>query len=394
MAPKRSRANGKTAIRNLILVLGDQLDAESAAFDGFDGQHDAVWMAEVAGEATRVWSHRARIALFLSAMRHFRGTQRAQGRRILYQELTAKGGEPETFAKALATTLREHRPKRLIVAEPGEWGVKQTLHELAQAHDVPLEVRTDRHFLCTKEDFAAHAEGRKQLRMEFFYREMRRRNAVLMDEDKPVGGTWNFDAENRASFGKSGPGNIAEPVAFPPDRTTRDVLKLVEERFAKHPGSLAHFDWPVTRDQALAALKDFVAHRLPQFGQYQDAMWASSNVGSDRRDAYLCHSRLSVALNLKLLNPREVIAAAEQAHREGHAPLPAVEGFIRQILGWREYVRGVYWWRMPEYAELNALEADLPMPAFMWDADTEMNCVRQSVRQLVDHAYAHHIQRL
>ncbi|NDC64849.1 MAG: cryptochrome/photolyase family protein, partial [Planctomycetia bacterium] len=208
----------------------------------------------------------------------------------------------------------------------------------------------------------------------------------LMDDGEPVGGRWNFDAENRGAFPKAGPGTVPPPVRFPPDVVTRGVIDLVEARFPKHPGSLADFDWPVTPADARAALDDFVAHRLAHFGAYQDAMWTG--------EPWLWHSRLSQAMNLKLLDPRDVVAAAEKAYRRKKIPLEAAEGFIRQVLGWREYVRGIYWHFMPEYEQRNALGADRPLPAFFWTAQTEMNCLKDAIGQTLRFGYAHHIQRL
>jgi deoxyribodipyrimidine photolyase-related protein len=233
---------------------------------------------------------------------------------------------------------------------------------------------------------AAHAAGRKQLRMEFFYREMRRKTGILMDGDEPVGDAWNFDAENRHALPKEGPRSLLTPRSFAQGKITREAAADVREKFASHPGSLDRFDWPVTRDQALTALADFVEHRLPEFGRYQDAMWTG--------EPWLFHSRLSAAMNLKLLDPREVIAAAEDAYHAKHVPLASAEGFIRQILGWREYVRGIYWHFMPQYVERNALDAHRPLPAFYWTGDTDLNCVRHAVRQTLERGYAHHIQRL
>jgi len=375
--------------RHLVLVLGDQLDAGSAAFDGFDRELDVVWMAEVTEEAEHVWTTKPHIAIFLSSMRHFRDQLEVDGFRIDYRELGDGPVGPDdrdTLAAQLCRAVRAWRPERLIVVQPGEWRVQESLREAADQVDVPLEIRADRHFLCPLQVFEEHAAGRKRLLMEHFYHEMRRRTGILMDDEGPVGGKWNYDDQNRGSFGREGPGDIPAPVRFQPDDVTRQVLDLVADRFHGHPGSLEHFDWPVSSEQAQEALADFVKHRLPNFGDYQDAMWTG--------EPYLYHSRLSAALNLKLLDPREALEAAEQAYLEDHAPLNAVEGFIRQILGWREYVRGIYWRHMPEYAERNALDVHAPLPAFYWTAETDMACLRHCIQQTLDHGYAHHIQRL
>ncbi|MCU0702745.1 MAG: cryptochrome/photolyase family protein [Fimbriiglobus sp.] len=371
--------------RDLVLVLGDQLNADSSAFDTFDPTTDAVWMAEVKEESTHVWSHKARTAVFLAAMRHFRDRLRSQGYRVEYRELTDPTNRG-SLAAELKRAVKAVQPLRLIVVEPGDFRVLESLQEAAKSLGLPLDVRTDRHFFSTRADFDAHAAGRKQLRLEFFYRELRKRTGVLMADGEPVGGEWNFDIENRGSFGKGGPGEVPECLSFPPDAVTREVLAMIGEQFADHPGSLGHFDWPVTPADAELALADFIEHRLPLFGQYQDAMWTAQ--------PYLYHSRLSASLNLKLIDPRRVVAAAEEAYRNGHAPLPAVEGFIRQILGWREYVRGVYWRFMPEYLTRNALNATAPLPGFFWTADTDLNCLRHALGQTLEYGYAHHIQRL
>ncbi|MGC9163301.1 MAG: cryptochrome/photolyase family protein [Thiomonas sp.] len=373
-------------LRHLVLVLGDQLDAASSAFDGFDPAQDAVWMAEVAEESTHVWSSQPRTALFLAAMRHFAVELAARGWALHYTRLE-DAANTGTLSGELARAAQALRPQALILTAPGDWRVLQALRDAARALGLPLELRDDRHFHATVRDFAAHAQGRKSLRMEFFYRDMRRRNRVLMDGDQPAGGQWNFDADNRDSFDpRTGPPPVPAPLRFAPDAITREVIALVRERFATHPGALDDFDWPVTRDQALAALEDFITHRLPDFGRWQDALWPGQ--------PWLWHARLSAALNLKLLGPREVVAAAEAAWRAGAAPLASVEGFIRQILGWREYVRGIYWTHMPAYAESNALDAQTPLPAFFWSGDTDMACLRDALTQTLRLGYAHHIQRL
>jgi deoxyribodipyrimidine photolyase-related protein len=368
-----------------VLVLGDQLDPGSSAFDGFDPASDAVWMAEVSEESTHVWSHKARITLFLSAMRHFRDALRRKHITVHYRQLDDPGNRG-TFALELKDAVDRLKPERIILVTPGDWRVKEDLTRAAKASHVPLEIRGDRHFLCTSKTFSEYASGRKTLRMELFYRKMRRKTGFLMDGEKPLGGTWNFDAENRERFGKAGPGKISPPKAFSPDKTTREVINMVAKRFSEHPGLLDSFDWPVTPKQAGAALDDFVRNRLRSFGPYEDAMWSSQ--------PYLFHSRLSSAVNLKLLDPRTALAAAQKAYEQDTAPINSVEGFVRQILGWREYVRGIYWHFMPEYKKLNALKAGLPLPRFYWTGETDMNCLRETIGQTLSYGFAHHIQRL
>lgn len=371
-------------VRHLLLVLGDQLDADSAVFDGADPGRDAVWMCEASAEATHVWSGKPRIALFLAAMRHFRDALRARGFRVHYRALDEHvAPDLET---ALAEDLAALEPQRVIAVRPGEWRLAQSLPAVAQRAGVAWEERADRHFLVTPDEFAHWAEGRKEYRQEHFYRWLRRRDRILMDGDAPVGGQWNFDADNRAAFDRRGPGLLPAPRRFAPDATTREVLELVERRFPDHPGDLRQFDWPLTPADADAALADFIEHRLALFGRYQDAMWPG--------EPWLYHSRLSAAMNLKLLAPRRVVAAALDALARGDAPLPAVEGFVRQIIGWREYVRGVYWLRMPDMRDDNALDARASLPSFYWNGATDYACLRDSLDQTLRLGYAHHIQRL
>ncbi len=375
-------------LRNLVLVLGDQLDMNAAAFDDFDAAQDAVWMAEVAEESTHVWSSKPRTVMFLAGMRHFAQALRAARRPLHYMALDGEGNCGSLQAQ-LQSDIERLRPSRLVMTSPGDWRVLQAIKTVAAGHGLPLDIREDRHFYCSVREFAAHARGRKSLRMEYFYREMRKRHGVLMSGeagDQPEGGQWNFDAENREAFGTAGPGAVPPRAAFAPDAITREVIALVEARFATHPGRLDSFAWPVTREQALVSLQRFVAERLPSFGRYQDAMWPG--------DPWLYHSHLAVALNLKLLNPREVVAAAVAAYHAGAAPLPSVEGFVRQILGWREYVRGIYWTRMPGYAELNELDAREDLPSWYWSGATDMACLRDTLSQTLSHGYANHIQRL
>ncbi|MEY4447963.1 MAG: hypothetical protein RLZZ433_978, partial [Pseudomonadota bacterium] len=373
------------SLRNLVVVLGDQLNLDASALADFDPAQDAIWMAEVMEESTHVTSSKQRSTLFLSAMRHFAETLKSQKWPLHYTRLD-DAHNAGTLADELDKAIQTLHPQQLVMTAPGEWRVLQSLRGMAKKHQLTLEVRDDTHFFSTVREFAEHAKGRKQLRQEFFYRELRQKTGILMDGKKPIGDQWNFDEDNRGSFGKAGPGILPPPTRFEPDAITLDVMQLVNDKMAKHPGNLHSFGWPVTRTQALEALDSFIQHRLPSFGLYQDAMWEG--------EVWLYHSHIASALNLKLLNPREVVSAAEKAYQDGHVPLPAAEGFIRQILGWREYVRGIYWTQMPEYLELNQMQAHTPLPAFYWTGDTDMACLRDAITQTLNHGYAHHIQRL
>ncbi len=361
----------------LRLVLGDQVTPTLSALHGLDPARDVVLLAEVMGECTYVPHHRQKIALVFSAMRHFAAALASRGVRVDYVSLDDPSNTG-SLAGEVARAVARHRPLRVVATHPGEWRVRCDL--LAAG----VELLADDRFLCDLDWFRRWAAGRKQLRMEFFYREMRRATGLLMAGKAPAGGEWNFDAANRKRL----PSGVTPPSPrrFPPDAMTQEVLALVATRFPDGFGSLDGFAWPVTPEQAEMALADFIAHRLPSFGDYQDAMASGQ--------PFLFHSLLSTSLNLGLLSPAVCCAAAEHAWREGRAPLNAVEGFIRQILGWREYVRGLYWLRMPDYAATNALGATRPLPAFYWSGETPMACLASAIRQTRDHAYAHHIQRL
>lgn len=371
-------------LRNLVIILGDQLDRQSLAFDDFDPEQDAVWMCEASGEATHVWSSKPRIAVFLAAMRHFRDELRTRGYTVFYRELDKNSAA--TLEAALAEDLAKFQPQKAIAIKPGEWRLAQSLPKVCSEAGIQWVERPDQHFYCDGHDFSEWAKSRKEFRLEFFYRWLRKRENILMTGDQPVGGKWNFDHDNRGTFDKRGPGFLPRPIAFARDRITQAVIELVEKTFANHPGKLEQFDWPLTPEQAKAALEDFIEHRLPLFGQYQDAMWMD--------EPYLYHSRISAALNLKLISPKEVVVAALSAYENKQAPLAAVEGFIRQIIGWREFVRGMYWLRMPEFLEENALDAKTPLPDFYWSGDTDMSCLKQAIGQTLEFGYAHHIHRL
>ncbi len=375
-------------MRNLILVLGDQLDANSAAFNDFDSDQDAVWMAEVEEEATHVWCHKQRLVFFFSAMRHFRDELRQKDIEVFYHELShdRRRDSGNSFAEILNQDINRHRPRQLVVVLPGDYRVKHQLQQVANDANLILDVRPDDHFYCAPDEFEQFAKGRKRLVLETFYRQMRKKHDILMDGNKPVGGQWNFDEDNRDAFGKQGPGKITGPHSFRPDELTQSVMDMVRQRYPQHPGCLDKFDLPVTRRQAQAMLRDFIKRSLSDFGQYEDALWTD--------EPFLYHSRLSAPLNVKLLDPRDCVDKAVQAFEDGDAPINSVEGFVRQILGWREFVRGVYWKFMPGYGEQNEFGHDRPLPRFFWDGDTDMRCVHQSMQHVLDFGYAHHIHRL
>lgn len=370
-------------IRNLILVLGDQLDLESPLIKNMDPNVDRIWMAEVEEESVHVWSHKQKIVLFLSAMRHFRDTLSERGLPLLYTEM--KEGA-DSFALCLRNTLEEYDVESVTVLRPGSWRVLESIQSVCKQSSVTFKICEDEHFFTSPKDFKSFAENRKAIRMEYFYRGLRKQYNILMEDGEPIGGLWNFDKENRKAFSKSGPDSPYQGHRHEPDLITKDVITLVEKKFPNHPGRLDSFYWAVTREQALKDLTDFIEYRLPHFGTHQDAMW--------KNEPWLFHSLLSSSLNLKLLGAKEVVKAAEQAYFDKEIPLAAVEGFIRQILGWREYVRGVYWTYMPEYIEKNALSASAALPEFYWTGETEYECLKQSIGQTLDYGYAHHIQRL
>jgi deoxyribodipyrimidine photolyase-related protein len=372
----------KKAQARLILILGDQLDLQSAALRDFDRQTDEIIMVESSNEAQYVWSHKVKIALFLSAMRHFAQTLREQDYPLTYIQES-----PLTIVEALRQEIVRKKVGKLVCVEPGEWRVRKALEALALDLDIELEIRDDTHFYCTPQEFKTWVADKKELRLEYFYRLMRKTHQVLVDQDgNPEGGQWNFDQDNRKPYPKKGPGLIDAPAAFVVDAITQGVLDYVELTYPDHPGSLAHFNWPVTREQALGALEYFVEYRLRNFGVYQDAMWTDTPFG--------WHSILSSALNLKLLNPREVIASVLLAWKKYSLELSSIEGFIRQILGWREFVRGMYYLDMPQMALDNFYDHQRALPKWYWTGQTEMACMKDTIGQTMKYGYAHHIQRL
>ena len=368
--------------KKLILILGDQLDLNSTALRNTNIHTDEIFMVESKPEAQYVWSHQAKIALFLSAMRHF-----AQALKNLGYAVTYIQDSSLSIVDALKEKITQDGITHLVCIEPGEWRLKHEIEAMAKELKIHLDMREDDHFFCSHHEFTEWSAGKKELRLEYFYRLMRKRHNILINADgEPVGGQWNFDQDNRRPYPRKGPGIIDEPVFFEPDDITQSVIDYVQKTYPNHPGSLEHFRWPVTREEALEALAYFVKYRLQNFGVYQDAMWTDTPYG--------WHSILSSSLNLKLLNPREVINAVLDAWKKYALDLSTVEGFIRQILGWREFVRGMYYLDMPRMAQDNFYNHQRPLPNWYWDGKTNMACMKDAIGQTLKYGYAHHIQRL
>lgn len=370
-------------IAALRIVLGDQLTPNLPLLREGDPARDVVLMAEVMAEARYVHHHKKKLIFIFSSMRAFAQELRAAGWQVDYVTLDDPANSGSLTGEVVRAAAR-HNPRQIVTMAAAEHRVLALQGEWASRAKCPLLCLDDPRFICSRDQFASWAKGRKTLRMEFFYREMRRKTGLLMEGDQPAGGRWNFDAENR----KAPPGAllIPERLRFTPDAEVQAVKEMVDQRFPDHFGTSQHFEYPVKRPDAEAAAHCFMAHSLPLFGDFQDAML--------RGHKFLFHSVLSPLINVGLLDPLALCRAAEAEWKAGRAPLNAVEGFIRQIIGWREYVRGIYWLRGADYVQSNALAARRPLPAMYWTGETRMACMAAAIGQTRDEAYAHHIQRL
>lgn len=367
----------------LVPVLGDQLSSAISSLDGADRACTTILMMEVAEETAYVRHHQQKIAFILAAMRHHAAALRADGWAVDYVRLDDpdNGG---SFTAEVARALARHAPDRIVVTEAGEWRVQAMLESWQTLFGVPVEIRPDTRFVASHADFDDWAKDRSGLTMEWFYRAMRRRTGLLMDGDRPTGGRWNFDRENR----KPADADLfmPRPHSFVPDAVTQDVLALVAERFADHPGTLDGFDYATTREDAERQADAFFADALHDFGAYEDAMLAG--------ERHLWHSILSPYINAGLLDPSDLCRRAEAAYRAGKVPINSAEGYIRQILGWREFMRGIYWREGPGFVDRNALSHTRALPRWYWTGDTDMRCLREAIGQTLATAHAHHIQRL
>ena len=367
----------------LTIITGDQLSQNLASLKAIDRGRDHVLMAELWDEVEYVRHHLKKIVLIFSAMRHFAQALEDDGYCVHYHRFDP-AASMRSFSDAVAAHCKRHAIDEIVVTRPGEWRVFDAFNRLEKTLGVPVRMVEDERFVSTPGEFAEWAGARKNFRMEFFYRLMRRKTGLLMDaEGQPEGGQWNFDADNRKKW--KGRPESARPMSFAPDDITREVIDLVSSCIDGF-GELDGFDFGVTPGQARRALAHFVKTGLPWFGDYQDAL-------PDDED-YLFHSRLSAYLNIGLLDPLEVCRAVQAAWQAGEVPLNAAEGYIRQIIGWREFVRGIYWLKMPDYAEQNFLDGDQPLPEWYWSGRTKMRCLERAIENTRRNAYAHHIQRL
>jgi deoxyribodipyrimidine photolyase-related protein len=365
----------------LILILGDQLSPALASLRQWQSG-DVVLLAEVQAEASYVGHHQHKIVLIFSAMRHFAQSLRAQGVPVDYLDYSQKIA---SLYEAVALTLQQHpQLDTVVVTQPGEHRLTTEMASWASRLQVSVNLLEDDRFIASGAMFQSWAKGRSQFRLEYFYREMRRYTGLLMQGNEPVGGKWNYDAENR----KACPPDlkVPTPAAVPPDSITAEVISLVSQAFPTNMGQAADFNLAVTGREARAIFLDFVERQLPLFGQYQDAMVMDQ--------PFLFHSICSMYLNIGLLDARWMCQKVATAYQEGKVPLNAAEGFIRQIIGWREYVRGLYWLLMPEYKTRNEFAANRALPSFYWHGNTKMRCMQQAIGHTIRHAYSHHIHRL
>ena len=367
----------------LIPVLGDQLSPKLPALTKANQKNSVILMMEVMEEASYAPHHPKKIAFIFSAMRHYALELRSLGWVVDYVALDDQDNSGN-FTGEVKRAICRHRAKAVHITEASEYRVMEMIDDWNQAFDVPVFLHPDNRFICDHSSFNKWAKGRKTLRLENFYRDMRKITGLLMNGEVPEGGLWNYDSENR----KSAKAHMfmPQPLRFEPDEITSNVLTLVGDRFANNFGSLDDYWFGATRADAERAFDAFLERALPCFGDYQDAMLTDQK--------FLFHALISLYLNVGLLDPLALCHRVEDEYRKGRAPLNAAEGFIRQIIGWREYVRGIYWREMPGYEDQNALAAQRDLPAFYWSGETDMACLKACIIQTRDEAYAHHIQRL
>lgn len=368
----------------LRLILNDQLSLNIASLRHINKSEDIVLLCETHEEATYVKHHKQKLVFAFSCMRHFADELKKNNVKVEYVKIDDPLNTG-SLDKELERAIIKFKPNYIELTFPGEYRLLKKFQSWQKSLSIEVKILEDDRFFCDIKTFKNWSDGKQKLHMEFFYRMMRKKHNILMKENNmPINGKWNYDADNRQPI-KAGI-LIPERLVFTMDPITTEVIKIVEKLFHDHFGDLEKFNWAVTRDEALSLLMYFIKNILPNFGKHQDAM--------DSSYPFLFHSLLSPYINNGLLSPREVCSKVELAYKNGEAPINSVEGFIRQILGWREYMRGVYWYCMPQYANQNYFKAKRKLPQFYWNADTEMNCLHQVIQQTKEYSYSHHIQRL
>ncbi len=341
---------------NLCVILGDQLSSNISSLKNFKKNQDKILMMEVFNEATYANHHKKKLVLVFSAMRHFAKELQEKGVSVTYSKINKS---QDNFTKELSSQCKKIQPKRIVITHPGEYRVLQEIKKWEKVLKIPVSI------------------------VESFYQMMRKKYQILIDNNgKPKGGKWNYDIKNRKSLPKNHP-DVPKPLQHKPDDITKQVIAEVKKKFPKHFGDLEPFWFAVTHEQAKKSLNDFIKNRLSMFGPYEDAM--------AQEESFLYHSVLSMYLNIGLLEPKQII---NKVLEKDGIKVESVEGFVRQILGWREYIRGIYWYTMPKYSKTNYFDAKNKLPKFYWTGNTEMNCIKNCIEQTIKESYAHHIQRL
>ena len=372
-------------ISKLRLILGDQLNHKHTWFK--EQENNTLYMfMEMRQETDYVVHHIQKVVGFFCAMRNFAEYLKERGHKVLYLKISDKKNK-QTLTENLKQLISEYKIKKFEYQLPDEYRLDVQLKDFCNDLKIETEVYDTEHFLTSREDLTNFYKGKKDMIMEYFYRDMRKKYDVLMLTEKdPEGGKWNFDKSNRKKW--TGKPEIPHERGFRKD--VSEILKEIEKSGIKTFGNLnaEKFNWPTSREDSLSVLNYFCKNLLVYFGDFQDALHSEQ--------AYLFHSRLSFSLNTKMLHPKEVIDAVIAHWREHkeEIDISQVEGFVRQILGWREYMRGIYWKEMPGYRRTNKLDNQNKLPEFYWTGNTKMNCLKHSIKQSLDNAYAHHIQRL
>ena len=368
----------------LRLVLGDQLNSQHSWFAA-PNPFVTYLMLEMRQETDYVPHHLQKVVGFFLSMRQFAKERQEQGHQFIYLTLDDPQNKQDLSLQIQGLILQDGFT-RFEYLLPDEYRLDQQLKACCESLNIPYQAVDTEHFLSDREFLNSFFKGKKTFLMESFYREMRRKYQVLMDGNQPITGQWNYDQDNRKALKDK---SLLHHPRLHPKRVEPilDMLNRCKVTTVGHIDSEA-FVWPTSRKESLELLEHFCNHLLVHFGSYQDALttW----------DPYLFHSRLSFSLNCKLISPLEVVQTVESywsTHQE-EVGIAQAEGFIRQILGWREYMRGIYWAKMPEFAKLNFFNHERKLPAWFWTGQTKMNCLSQSINQSLDLAYAHHIQRL